>query len=606
MRDTRQNKSIHFSFLKSINIVIIISLVIAVLLTGVVALIFNAQNKLSNELGIIALVNVFLVSSPLVIFIVSLISFAIFTSELAKHNVGVNKYSRFESLSKIEALCLEKENVIVDGTLTIKKIIPLKTVATEQYINQWVSNVLRVTNDKGSIFDALNKQFDFELSAGVVSVLNYNDVLRYSGASFKGGKTIVIGNPEFVPVKNKVGILKRCEEDINKGCRILVIAEGKDQIGSNGYLGELEGIALIVLKDHIREGAFETFKWFKNNNIDIKVISSDNALVTSVNAAEAGIEGADKYISLAGIELERIENLVSQYTIFGDASSEQKEAIISTLKKQQKVMMIGGSESDISAMKVSNFAVVIANSDDSAQKEADIIIDNPSLESLPLVVEESKIFMNNMQKILSMSLAKTFFAFVVVLFFTLFNSNIKQCLFVFNHLLLWDLITNGVISFLFIFDKKNKKADNDFFKKVLRTAIPMAILQIIGVLTVFILFAMENNHLLSLGLYSVDNVAVVSVLLFVVFGVVALYNISVPLNKNRKLIVVIGASINVLSIAVIMLIAYLSGNKEIPYLAMNVPSYFATAIIAILYSSIYLSISRIISIVKGDNLENEN
>lgn len=606
MRDTRKNKLVHFSFLKSINIVILISLVIAVLLTGIIALIFNTQNKLSNELGIITLVNVFLVSSPLVIFIVSLISFAIFTSKLAKQNVGVNNYSRFESLSKIDVLCLEKENVIVDGTLTIKKVIPLKTVATEQYLNQWVSNALRVTNDKGPIFDALNKQFDFELSAGVISVLNYNDALRYSGASFKGGKTIVIGNPEFVPIKNKVGILKRCEEDINKGCRILVIAEGKEQIGNNGYPGELEGIALIVLKDHIREGAFETFKWFKNNNIDIKVISSDNALVCSVNAAEAGIEGADKYISLAGIELERIENLVSQYTIFGDASSEQKEVIINALKKQQKVMMIGGNENDIAAMKTSNFAVVPANGNINSQKEADIIIDNPSLESLPLVVEESEVFMNNMQKILVMSLAKAIFAFVVVLFFALFNNNIKQCLFVFNHLLLWDLITNGVISFLFIFDKKNKKPNNDFFKKVLRTAIPTAILQIIGVLTVFILFAMENNHLLSLGLYSIDNVAVVSVLLFVAFGIVSLYNISVPFNRNRRLIVIIGASINVLTIAVIMLIAYLSGNKEIPYLAMNAPAYFLASIIAILYSSIYLFINRIISIVKGDNLENEN
>ena len=87
----------------------------------------------------------------------------------------------------IDVLCLEKESAIVDGSLVIKKVIPLKNVATEQYINQWLSNMLRATNDSGTIYDTLNKQFDLELTAGISSVLRYSDGIKYSGASFKGG-----------------------------------------------------------------------------------------------------------------------------------------------------------------------------------------------------------------------------------------------------------------------------------------------------------------------------------------------------------------------------------------------------------------------------------
>lgn len=602
MCEPRKNKLLHFSFLKSINTVILISFALSLILTGVVVLIFNAQNKLDSK-GILVVINVFIVSLPLVLFILCVAVSAIFSVSLYKKKVVVNKLSNLESLQNIGVLCLEKESAIVDGSLVIKKVIPLKTVATEQYIAQWLSNMLRATNDKGHIFDTLNKQYDLELTAGVLSVLHFNNNMKYSGASFKGGKTIVLGNPEYVPVKNKVGILKRCEEDISKGCHILVLAEGKEQISDSGYPSELEAIALIILKDHIREGAFETFKWFKDNGADIKVISSDNALVASVNAAEAGVDGADKYISLQGIEVERMEDIVSQYTVFGDVSSEQKEAIITALKKNQQVMMIG---SEVSAMKASNFAVTTIDSDVNSQKDADIVLNGSSLEPLPLAINSSKVFMNNLEKMLSLSLAKTALVFITVLFFTLFNNNLRQLLFVLNHLLLWDVITNGVTLLLLAFDKNNKKENNAFFKNALSNAVPITILQVVGVLTVFLLYALQNNQALSIGLYSIDSVAVICVLIISIFGIASLYNICAPLNRHRKIAVIVVIALNVLAVATIMLIAYLSESIKSPYLEMSGPAYFVAGIIAVLYSSIYLFISRVVGAFKGDNLKNEN
>ena len=602
MCGTRKNKLLHFSFLKSINTVILISFALSLILTGIVVLIFNAQNKLDSE-GILVVINVFIVSLPLVLFILCVAVSAIFSVSLYKKKVVVNKLSNLESLQNIGVLCLERESAIIDGSLVIKKVIPLKTVATEQYIAQWLSNMLRATNDNGSVFDTLNKEYDLELTAGVLSVLHYNDEIKYNGASFKGGKTIVLGNPEFIPVKNKIGILKRCEEDINKGCHILVLAEGKEQIGDSGYPSELEAIALIILKDHIREGAFETFKWFKDNGADIKVISSDNALVASVNAAEAGVDGADKYISLQGIEVERMEDIVSQYTVFGDVSSEQKEAIITALKKNQQVMMIG---SEVSAMKASNFAVTTIDSDVNSQKDADIVLNGSSLEPLPLAINSSKVFMNNLEKMLSLSLVKVALVFITVLFFALFNNNLRQLLFVLNHLLLWDMITNGVTLLLLAFDKNNKKGNNAFFKNALSNAVPITILQVVGVLTVFLLYALQNNQALSIGLYSIDSVAVICVLIISIFGIASLYNICAPLNRHRKIAVIVVIALNVLAVATIMLIAYLSSGIKSPYLEMSGPAYFIAGIIAVLYSSIYLFVSRVIGVFKGDNSENEN
>ena len=58
MCETRKNKLLHFSFLKSINTVILISFALSLILTGVVVLIFNTQNKLDSE-------GIFYYNSPL-------------------------------------------------------------------------------------------------------------------------------------------------------------------------------------------------------------------------------------------------------------------------------------------------------------------------------------------------------------------------------------------------------------------------------------------------------------------------------------------------------------------------------------------------------------
>ena len=304
-----KNKTIHFKFLKPINILLIVITSFAVLIAGAIALIFLVQNRFNevdNSILVDILINAFAIVLPIVLFILCIISSIDFTGELAKKNIYVNNLSRFELLSKINILCLEKTNVITDGSLEIKKVVPLHVGASEQYLGQWVSNLLRATNNEGSVFETLKQKYGFELSAGIVSTLSYNENIKYSAATFKGGKTIVLGDPQFVPIKNRIGILKRCEEYINNGCKVLVVGEGKEQISEAGYPSELDAIALIVLKDHIRDDAFETFKWFKDNGTSIKVVSSDNPLSVSVLAAEAGIENANRYISLEGMNNEEI------------------------------------------------------------------------------------------------------------------------------------------------------------------------------------------------------------------------------------------------------------------------------------------------------------
>ena len=322
-----KNKTFHFFFLKPLNILLLVIGVVGLLLLVSIIVLLISQNSLSN-IGIELIIEAAIILLPIILYILIVLISYLFSKGLLKNNISINKLSRVESLLKIDVLCLEKTGVITDDQLEIKKIIPLSTSATEQYLAQWISNYLRAINDNSPISNALKKKYDFELSAGVIDVLPFNEKIGYSGVSFKGGKTIIIGDPQYLNIKNKIGIIKRCEEHIKKGYLLLAICEGKELITEDCYSGELDATALIVLKEHLREGTFETFKWFKNNEIPVKVISSDDAFATSVIATEAGIEGADKYISLEAMGVEEIRKAANEYTVFGRANGGQKQVLI--------------------------------------------------------------------------------------------------------------------------------------------------------------------------------------------------------------------------------------------------------------------------------------
>ena len=607
-----KNKLSHLKFLKSLNKLLIITAVVAILLTGVLVLILLLQNKLSSSIN--SIINCLVITLPISLFILCIVASILFKNKLSKKSARIQNLSCLESLSNVDVLVVDKNGTLTNGELEIKKIVPLKAVATEEYIAQWVSNVLRATNDNNVIANALSKEYDLELSAGVISISSFSGGRQYFGASFKGGKNIIIGSPKHIPVKNEIGILKRCEEYINSGYRILVLAEGKELVNEEEYQGELEAVALIILKDQVRDHALETFKWFKSKGVDIKVISSKDPVVTSVIAAEVGIDNADKYISVEGMSFDEIKEIANTYTVFGKASKEQKETLIKVIKQNnKKVAMIGDDHSELLAMKSADCAIAVHNSDTEVKETADIVLSDPSLAPLVATMDETNTFINNMSKVAVLCISRLLFAFVLVIgfiFATLFSKESLDTPFMFNHFLICDLITNGIAAFLLAIENNNEKLDESFLKVVFKKAIPASIVFVISVAVILLLYVLETNQLLNLGIYSISNIVTISALAIYALSLVNLYTVCSPLNQFRKIVLVGAVSLNVLILFIDILVTYLTNKTgiifQLPYLEMNGPAYMSTAIIVIAITAVSLFVQKIIIILKGGDVQNED
>ncbi|MEI3218538.1 MAG: hypothetical protein V8S08_01530 [Lachnoclostridium sp.] len=67
-------------------------------------------------------------------------------------------------------------------------------------------------------------------------------------------------------------------------------------IDGKALTGKVTPLGYIMLSNPIRDKAKETFSYFAEQGVAIKVISGDNPLTVSEVAGQAGIEGAQNYV----------------------------------------------------------------------------------------------------------------------------------------------------------------------------------------------------------------------------------------------------------------------------------------------------------------------
>ncbi|MBR6687855.1 MAG: HAD family hydrolase, partial [Clostridia bacterium] len=123
-----------------------------------------------------------------------------------------------------------------------------------------------------------------------------------------GDTTYLLGAPDFVLSDIPHQIKERIEEQMALGKRVLLLAKSSGQIVDEILPENREALGLVILQDNIRPEAIETIKWFKENDVLVKIISGDDPVTVSEIARRAGVDGYDSYVNLFGLnEKEVIE-----------------------------------------------------------------------------------------------------------------------------------------------------------------------------------------------------------------------------------------------------------------------------------------------------------
>ena len=491
---------------------------------------------------------------PSGLYLLTSVALTLAVGSLAKKQAQVQDFYSVEMLARVNLLCVDKTGTITDGTMLVKKVIPTSLGDSEKAIGQIVANVLAATQDENLTAVALKKYFTAKPNMEAKTVLPFNSENKYSAVAFDKDWTYAMGAFEVLPITNKDEIKDKVDEYASKGNRVLVLTRGKEVLKNNKITGKVEAIALIILEDHIRDNAPETFEWFSKNKVAVKVISGDNAMAVSEIAKNAGVKDAEKYISLAGKSLEETYKLAKQYTVFGRVTPEQKETLVKAFKDAKKtVAMTGDGVNDILALKRADCSIAMASGADAARNVSHIVLLDNNFDHLPEVVAEGRRVVNNLQRTSSIFLVKTFFAMFLTLLFTLVSAfSGKDIAYPFSTMNMypWEIVAIGIAAFFLALQPNKEIIKGKFLKNIFKKSLPAAAMMVSSVLIVFLFHILDKNQVCYFGLDDYQATTYLAAIVFNILSLVVLYRISSPLDKYRRWVLV------GISAVVILLIVY--------------------------------------------------
>lgn len=103
-----------------------------------------------------------------------------------------------------------------------------------------------------------------------------------------------MGAAEFIfKDKNKYKEVFDTIESINDTVRIIVLASSEKSLG-NGLPDDITPLAVVLIKDKLRENVNDTINYFKEQGVALKVISGDSVKTVQNIAKDTGITGCGK------------------------------------------------------------------------------------------------------------------------------------------------------------------------------------------------------------------------------------------------------------------------------------------------------------------------
>ena len=447
------------------------------------------------------------------------VSLAVAAMKLAKKKVLVQELYCVETLARVDVLCFDKTGTITTGNMNVVEI--------DDEVAEKLSSYLAYFDDENATSRALKNHLTCKKQWDVEELGAFSSKNKYSFIKLKNGGTYFFGAYEFLGFSSE---MDEYYENLKKnGYRILSLAYTED---STNVPTNMKLVGHVVLSDEIKENTKETFKYFESQGVEVKIISGDNHIAVYGVAKKAGFKEDAKAIDMTKVTDEEFEKTVLENDIFGRVTPEQKQKMVAVLQKAGKtVAMSGDGVNDVLALKKADISFAMNGATSAAKSVSNIVFLTDDFGVFYDILMEGRRVINNIQKVASLFLTKTFFSIVFSILSVIFA---LEFAFIPIQFTIISAITIGIPSFFLTFEANKEKVSNNFMKDILTNA---AIGGGILVATVLLTnFAIADN----------SQAKFICFLLALINGLCMVAKVSLPLNKYKL------ALLSMLSIAAII------------------------------------------------------
>ena len=463
---------------------------------------------------------------PAGMFLLTSVALAVGVMKLAKKRTLVQDLYSIEMLARTDILCLDKTGTLTDGKMKFNKLVTVGKVS-ENEVAKILQKYMGALKNRNFTSDAIIDKFG-ETEFKPVNILEFSSDRKYSAVQFSNNETYIMGASEFVGAKISKTVQQTIDDFTNKGLRVLVLAKSDKPIMNDKVSKGSSIIAILVIEDTIRKDAIQVIKWFENNEVEIKIISGDNANAVSKIAKLVGLKNADKFISLENLSDEEVIESANKYSVFGRVKPEQKSLLIKALKNNgsKKVAMTGDGVNDILALKEADCSIAMASGSEATRSASNLVMLDSNFSSMPLVVAEGRRVINNISKSSTLFLMKNLFTILMTIFCLI---TIYQYPFQPKHMFIMQTLFVGIPSFFLALQPNNEKVKGSFSSGLIAKTVPAGLILTFNVLLCYAFLA----------ILGIDDSGVLTTLasLTVAFSTsMILLKICLPLNWYRGIL----------------------------------------------------------------------
>ena len=397
-------------------------------------------------------------------------------ASLSRQNTLIQQLYSLENLSRVDVICLDKTGTLTDGTM---KVVDIKSFSHIDEIYSHTRDLVGAMDNRNQTAEALFNHVGENKDVKFKEFIPFSSEKKSCGLVYENGDTLTLGAPEYI-IDKKDERLEFVAQKAKEGKRVIALKKNDDLM------------CFFVIEDQIRKSAPETLRFFKENGVTVKVISGDNPLTVSKIAATCGIENADKAISLEGMPLENIPNIVEEYTIFARVSPEQKAALVEALQaNKHKVAMTGDGVNDILALRKADSSITFAKATDAAKSCSDVVLLDNDFSHLKEVVGQGRRVINNIQRSAVLFLMKSIA--IILLAFALIPFKKGQMWYTVENAYILESAVIGTGGFLMSLEGTKKPIRGSFMDNVNKKALASGILALIAIVIPVILFTLRDN-----------------------------------------------------------------------------------------------------------------
>ena len=261
----------------------------------------------------------------------------------------------------VKTICFDKTGTLTKGELSISKIYNYSNIEAKEILRK----VASIENkSEHPIARAIVKKAQEEK----IELEEMKEFKAIPGFGVEGitqnGDRYLIGNKKLMTENNiKIDNAQDEKDLVNQGNSILFVSLNN------------ELIALIGVKDILKENVIDVIQKLKNRNIDIVMLTGDNEKTAEIIAKEIGI---NKVIS--------------------NVTPKEKSEQIKKLKENGLVMMCGDGINDSVSLVTADIGVSVSSGTDIAMDSSQVVLMNDNLEKINDLIEISRKTIRNIKQ----------------------------------------------------------------------------------------------------------------------------------------------------------------------------------------------------------------